>query len=303
MISEPKDVKVWDIMWEHFKPIKEKVARVTEGHLPFHAFVAQRREEWCKHSRLLGEHLQTNDVPPCFDGLLRPARAMVARLWPHAPQEIGGALVVPRRPRVLFFHGQKTDSQVANHLLKAQGWLQPYLDFVILDGPHSIDADTDPVQLQRVGLTQLVAENKYTPGGKYTEWCANFDVFLDIRLHGRQTPLTPEEERSEEVRYAAALDYLEQMAKAHGPFDAVAGFCQGAAFAQVALCKQRQGRDLGLGNVRMMIAMAPWQCPYHESIGLFQEQLQIPLLVLQGSKDHSADALSMSKLYYIIYFQ
>lgn len=209
------------------------------------------------------------------------------------PQETGGALVVPRRPRVLFFHGQKNDSQVANHLLKAQGWLQPYLDFVIPDGPHSIDADTDPVQLQRVGLTQLVAENKYTPGGKYTEWCANFDVFLDIRLH-------PEEERSEEVRYAAALDYLEQMAKAHGPFDAVDGFCQGAAFAQVALCQQRQGRDLGLGHVRMMIPMAPWQCPYHESIGLFQEQLQIPLLVLQGSKDHSADALSMSKLYYII---
>ncbi|CAK9044408.1 Phenylacetone monooxygenase (PAMO) (Baeyer-Villiger monooxygenase) (BVMO) [Durusdinium trenchii] len=272
------------IMWEHFGPTKEKVAQVTAHQLPFHFFVAQRREDWIRNVALI----QKNRAPLLsvadFDELLRPASAMVARLWPTSLQNLWGALTVPRRLRVLFFHGQKTDAAIAYELLKRQGWLTQTMDFVIFDGPHSVLADTDDEQLQRVGLTQLVEEMKYVPGGEYKEWCANFDIFFDIHMKNEQRDLSSEEEDLELKRYEEAFVYLKQHAKSHGPFDAVAGFCQGAAFAQAALWKQQQS-DIGLGEVRMMIAMAPWQCPYHEKKGCFQQPLDMPLLLLHGRKD------------------
>ena len=41
------------IMWEHFGPTKEKVAQVTAHQLPFHFFVAQRREDWIRNVALI----------------------------------------------------------------------------------------------------------------------------------------------------------------------------------------------------------------------------------------------------------
>lgn len=187
----------------------------------------------------------------------------------------------------MFFHGQKTNAEVAWELLKAQGWLgfADFADFVIFDGPHLVDADTDAEQLERVGLTRLVQDGKYVPGNPYREWCANFETFFEIHVNARDPASFTAEKTAEEQRYKEAFDYLAKKARTHGPFDFVAGFCQGAAFAQAALWAQKHQQDLGLGTVRAMIAMAPWQCPYHEQKGCFQQPLDKPLLLFHGRKD------------------
>ena len=46
------------VMWQHFKAMKEKVARLTSEHLPFWRFVAQRREEWQSNAQLLNPDFQ-----------------------------------------------------------------------------------------------------------------------------------------------------------------------------------------------------------------------------------------------------
>ncbi|CAE7845222.1 pksN [Symbiodinium microadriaticum] len=280
-----------NIMWEHFKERKVKVSDVTREQLPFCDFVRHRRTEWEENALILRERQDgANSLqPPDFDRLLRPAGAIVARLWPSAPQDFAGILAVPRRPRVLFFHGEKTNREVAMRLLQATGWWQQ-ADLVVPDGPHAVSADEDPEQLERVGLTQLVHEGWYRPGETYKEWCANFGIFYDLHMGTRtRTPrgaLNTQEAQMEHDRYEEAFAYLTKVAHNHGPFDAVAGFCQGAAFAHAAIFVQRAGkRDLGLGGVRMMIAMAPWKCPYHDDLGFFNTRLDMPLLLLHGSQD------------------
>ncbi|CAJ1376522.1 unnamed protein product [Effrenium voratum] len=273
------------VMWQHFKAMKEKVARLTSEHLPFWRFVAQRREEWQSNAQLLNPDFQG---VPNLDDLLRPASSKAAQLWPYEPQDVAGVLAPARRPRVLFFHGQKTDRLVAIELLKAQGWWQQNLDFVIPDGPHVVEADADPEQLQRVGLTQLVASKKYRPGAAYKEWPSNFQMFFDLHMGNMSKTEIERAAEAESRRYSEAFHYLKEVSTRFGPFDGVAGFCQGAAFAQVALCQQRAGHDLGLQDVRMMIAMAPWRCPYHEHlerVGQFDSKLEMPLLLMHGRQD------------------
>ena len=79
--------------------------------------------------------------------------------------------------------------EVAIELLKAQGWWQQNLDFVIPDGPHVVEADADPEQLQRVGLTQLVASKKYRPGAAYKEWWGFFGLNFGKKESNHQNML------------------------------------------------------------------------------------------------------------------
>ena len=211
---------------------------------------------------------------------------------PQAPVELRihhpllGALsvFVPRRPRVLFLPGQGTNARLARSLLERTGWIdRSHLDFVVPDAPYEMPAFTNEVQLEQIGLSQLVSVGLYDKTARYREWRAGFEALYQQHHHGTAFEVTAEIRE----QWRVTLAYLREVVQRHGPFDGIAGFCEGAAVASVALHLQARGEDQGLGSVRFFVAMSPWRSPMHQQEGLFRpiQPLQLPMLQIIGEND------------------
>lgn len=188
------------------------------------------------------------------------------------------SVYVPRRRRVLFLSGQGTNARLAKSLLERTGWsTRTDLEFVIPDAPYEMPAFTNEIQLQQIGLTQLVESGVYDTQGKYKEWKAGFERLWE-EFHGTEHQAISAQERD---IWRSTLTYVKELAQHYGPFEGIAGFCEGAAVASVALHRQHLGEDLGLQDIKFFIAMSPWRSPIHEREGLFDKVGGLPLPTLQ----------------------
>ncbi|QSQ17682.1 SDR family NAD(P)-dependent oxidoreductase [Myxococcus landrumensis] len=278
-------------LWDFVEPAKRTLSERTQEVLPFERFLVEREAEWGRYCRLLGG---TEKDGLALWPLLRPALSLVHRRNPRAPVEMRSehpllgtvSVFVPRRPRVLFLPGQGTNARLARTLLERTGWIdRSHLDFVVPDAPYEMPAFTNELQLEQIGLSQLVSVGLYDKTARYREWRAGFEALYQKHHHG--TPFQATAEIREQWR--VTLGYLRDLVRSHGPFDGIAGFCEGAAVASVALHLQARGEDHGLGSVRFFIAMSPWRSPMHQQEGMFrpEQPLSLPMLQIVGENDMS----------------
>ncbi|CAM3188304.1 phosphopantetheine-binding protein [Corallococcus soli] len=276
-------------LWDFLEPTKRVLAERTLELLPFDRFQVERENEWERYSRMLGG---TGEEGLALWQLLRPTLSLVHRRNPQAPVEMRSrhpvlgslSVFVPRSQRVLFLPGQGTNARLARTLLERTGWIdRSRLDFVVPDAPYEMPAFTNELQLEQVGLSNLVSAGLYDKTARYREWRAGFEALYQQHHHGKAINVTDVERE----QWRVTLAYLREIVERYGPFDGIAGFCEGAAVASVALHLQARGEDHGLGSVRFFIAMAPWRSPMHQQEGMFRpgQPLKLPMLQIVGDND------------------
>ncbi len=276
-------------LWDFVEPTKRVLAERIAERCPFDRFQSEREAEWARYARLLGG---TEAQSRALWQLQRPTLALMHRRNPHTPTELRNhhaslgplSVFVPARRRVLFLPGQGTNARLARALLEKTGWIgRSNLDFVVPDAPYEMPAFTNEEQLQKIGLDGLVSVGLYDKSAHYREWRAGFEELHAQHHHG--TTVTATEAGREQWR--VTLAYLREIVHEHGPFDGIAGFCEGAAVASVALHLQMRGEDQGLDSVRFFIAMSPWRSPLHQQEGMFRPDrpLELPMLQIVGDND------------------
>jgi hypothetical protein len=185
---------------------------------------------------------------------------------------------------VLFLPGQGTNARLARALLERTGWIgRSNLDFVVPDAPYEMPAFTNEEQLKQIGLDGLVSVGLYDKTARYREWRAGFEALYEHHHYNKPIEITTKDRQ----QWEGTLSYVREITQCYGPFDGIAGFCEGAAVASAALHLQAQGEDYGLGSVRFFVAMSPWRSPIHQQNGkLHPEQpLQLPMLQIVGDND------------------
>ncbi|CCN38643.1 putative Polyketide synthase type I [Vibrio nigripulchritudo SO65] len=283
-IAERIFIEVWDFI----EPAKRNVAERTKARLPFERFLVEREREWKEYAKILGV---SEEIYSDLWQFLDPTIAIKARREPEYTSEsrvvddkFGEFSVFhTRRKSVLFLPGQGTDARLARSLLERTGWLdRKDLEFTIVDAPFSLPAFTNEEQLRQVGLDGLVELGVYDKTTQYKEWRAGFETLWE-EFHGRELPVHNTKERAD---WAYTFGYLKKLIQEFGPFDGVAGFCEGAAVLTAALAQEKIGADHGLGDVKFFIAMSPWLAPMHVKDELFRHRsLSIPTLQVVGDND------------------
>lgn len=262
----------------------------VKAELPPARFLQEREENWRRFAVRLGVDVD----PGAYLELASPARkvAQIAMRNTVVPLRRNGLLVLapPRTLRILFLHGQGTDSALAHHMLSEAGWGDLPVHWVVPDGFFPSSSFRNPQQQELVGVETLVRTGVYKEDREYREFAGNFDVFAKCAQGGLVDPLTfgDEARNTDETTWRTTFECMREVTRSFGPFDGIAGFCQGATTALVAMAKQAQGEAIGLGSVRFMIAMSPWLCPFHKRDGLFTcTKLQLPTLCTVGDNDWS----------------
>jgi acyl carrier protein len=276
-------------LWDFVEPTKRVLAERTIELLPFDRFQVEREGEWERYRRMLGG---TGEEGHALWPLLRPTLSLVHRRNPQVPVEMRSrhpilgslSVFVPRRQRVLFLPGQGTNARLARSLLERTGWIdRSHLDFVVPDAPYEMPAFTNEEQLEQIGLSSLVSVGLYDKTARYREWRAGFEALYQQHHHGTAIDVTA----ADREQWSVTLAYLREIVQRYGPFDGIAGFCEGAAVASVALHLQARGEDHGLGTVRFFVAMSPWRSPMHQQEGMFRpnQPLHLPMLQIVGEND------------------
>lgn len=273
-------------LWDFIEPAKKLTAQRTQELLPFDRFIVEREREWLQYGELLG--LPSSSMWP----LLRPVHSILARRQPSSPVEqrtqsekFGKfSVFTARKKRVLFLPGQGTNGRLARSLLERTGWLaRTDLEFTVPDAPFELPAFTNEEQLRQVGLDGLVSLGVYDRSATYREWRAGFET-LWAEFHNNPDPADPIKVRK---NWNYSLGYLHMLLDKYGPFDGVAGFCEGAAILTTALHLEAMGADYGLKNIQFFLAISPWQPPLFVKDGLFDAglSLDIPVLQIVGDND------------------
>ena len=276
-------------LWDYLEPAKNIVAERTLELCPFDQFQMEREHEWKMYFDLLG--CQEGMVKGLWD-FLHPSISLISRRNPALPIETRDehpslgkvSTFVPSRKKILFLPGQGTNARLARTLLNQTGWLgHSKLDFIIPDAPFEIPAFTNEEQLRQIGLDGLVESGMYDKTAKYREWRAGFETLFEHYHYGKEIEITSKERESWNI----ILSYIRDVTYKHGPFDGIAGFCEGAAVASVALHLQYSGKDQGLDGIQFFIAMSPWRSPMHEKEGMYSSRppLPIPMLQIVGKND------------------
>ncbi|GAE32915.1 hypothetical protein JCM9152_4510 [Halalkalibacter hemicellulosilyticusJCM 9152] len=283
--------RLYTELWDFIDHAKQNLAKRITEECPFDRFQIECEEEWKSYCNKLGGTLSEGES---IWKLLQPALQIIHRRDPHNLSEVRRqtsllregsiSVFVPRRYRVLFLPGQGTDARLARTLLDQTGWLKKSnLDFVVPDAPYEMDAFTNEEQLQKLGLDGLVKSGLYNKNTRYREWRAGFEDLFQQHHYG--TPIQVNSDVRDQ--WNTTLLYLKEVVQRYGPFDGIAGFCEGASVASVALFLQAQGHDHGLASVKFFLAMAPWRSPMHEADGLFNlnQPLKLPMLQIIGEND------------------
>jgi len=276
-------------LWDFIEPSKKIVSQRTKELLPFDRFQVERENEWKKYGEMLGA---SQEQISSIWSMLSPTLSILNRREPSSPVELRNthsdfgnfAVFAPKRRKVLFLPGQGTNARLARSLLERTGWLaRTDLEFVVPDAPYELPAFTNEQQLQQVGLDGLVQLGVYEKSAIYREWRAGFETLWG-EFHGGE----PKEPTIiERKQWDYTLQYLKYIATTYGPFEGIAGFCEGAAVASVALNLEAKGEDYGLKGTKFFIAMSPWQSPMHIKDRLFKKghELDIPTLQIVGDND------------------
>lgn len=275
-------------LWDFIEPAKKITAQRTEEQLPFDRFIVEREMEWRYYSEMLGVPSMASELWK----LLKPVRNILARRAPNSPienrfvtEKFGDfSVFTPQRKRVLFLPGQGTNASLARSLLERTGWLnRADLEFTIPDAPFQLPAFTNKEQLSQVGLDGLVELGVYDKNAIYREWRAGFET-LWAEHHGQENH---EDQLAHRRDWNFSLGYLSDILEKYGPFDGVAGFCEGAAVITTALNQEKLGANHGLSDIKFFIAMSPWQPPLFKKDGLFDKDyaLDLPVLQIVGDND------------------
>jgi thioredoxin reductase/aryl carrier-like protein len=276
-------------LWDFVEPAKRTVAERTMELCPFDRFQVERETEWENYSHILDASPEKSKT---LWQLMQPIISIIHRRNPSTPTEtrsqhlsLGSLSVfIPRHRRVLFLPGQGTNARLARTLLERTGWIgRSNLDFIIPDAPYEMPAFTNEEQLRQIGLDGLVAVGLYDKNARYREWRAGFEALYEHHHYDKPIQVT----EADRKQWNMTLAYLRDIVEKYGPFDGIAGFCEGAAVASVALHLQARGEDQGLGAINFFIAMSPWRSPMHNQEDLFQPDnpLQLPMLQIVGEND------------------
>ena len=196
--------------------------------------------------------------------------------------------------RALFLHGQAVNLGVVEHALGSTGWTAMLhslgYEVVIPQGPFQCAMYTNQDQLRLLDLAALQQRGLYATGERVFEWAADFDAFARIQANPNSESLTPGEREAQAARYSEAFEAVEELARTHGPFDLVVGFCQGATMAAALLHEQRlrPTADFGLANCTKFVSIAGWLCPYKTATNSGEaEQMDaaVKALVMCGDQD------------------
>ncbi|MFU2314454.1 SDR family NAD(P)-dependent oxidoreductase [Staphylococcus saprophyticus] len=276
-------------LWDYLEKAKKNLASHVEEECPFDAFQSKCESDWEYYSKLL-----TNDTLSTISlwELMKPTLDIIKKRYPSLPIEtrkynpLFGSIstYIPSKPRVLFLAGQGTNSQLSKELLDQTGWLKhSNLDFVIPDAPFEMPAFTNEEQLELLGLDELLKSGMYKKNTSYKEWKSGFELLYNnyennVPIHISAT---------DHLQWNASLRYLKEVINEFGPFDGIAGFCEGASIAHAALSLQKHGHDFGLSKTKFFIAMAPWVSPIHRILDtqISNTTLDIPMLQIVGNND------------------
>lgn len=280
---------LFTVLWDYIDRAKKILAERVIEECPFDLFLLECENQWKNYCRLLDPTSKKGEE---FWQLIQPTLQILNHRESHIPMEVRNhhdswgliSTFVPHRQRVLFLPGQGTNARLVKTLLDQTGWLKrSNLDFVIPDAPHEMNAFTNSEQLGKLGLDGLVEVGLYDKNARYREWRAGFNVLFEQHQTGKPIQVT-ETDRED---WNKSLAYLKEIVERYGPFDGIAGFCEGASVASVALFLQAQGYDYGLDSIKFFIAIAPWRSPIHQEDGLFNKNqpLSIPMLQIVGEND------------------
>lgn len=276
-------------LWDFLEPAKRTVAERTRELCPYDRFQVEREAEWARYAAALGASHNEGQV---LWNLIQPTLELLYYRNPNSPIEKRrdssspslSSIFVPNRKKVLFLSGQGTNGRLVRSLLERTGWIgHSNFDFVIPDAPYLMPAFTNEEQLEKIGLNHLVEVGLYDKKAQYREWHAGFEILWE-QYHKKTDFIVSEEDHKQWKR---TLDYLSQIIDEYGPFDGIAGFCEGATVASVALHYEAMGKKLGLDSIQFFIAMSPWRSPVHEKEKMFEKSspLSIPMLQIVGDHD------------------
>lgn len=276
-------------LWNYLEKAKSNLASHVEEECPFIMFQSQCESEWEYYSKLLTK--DTSSVISLWE-LMKPTLDIIKKRNPSLPTEtrkynpLFGSIstYIPSKPKVLFLGGQGTNSKLSKELLNQTGWLKySNLDFVIPDAPFKMPAFTNEEQLELLGLDELSKSGMYKKDTSYKEWKSGFELLYNN--YENNTPI--QISSTDHLQWNASLRYLKEVINEFGPFDGIAGFCEGAAIAHAALSLQKQGHDFGLSKTKFFIAMAPWVSPIHKILNAKYPKtiLDIPTLQIVGNND------------------
>ncbi|CAE8593142.1 unnamed protein product, partial [Polarella glacialis] len=124
-----------------------------------------------------------------------------------------------RPSRLLFLHGARADAEITARIMRATGWTRPQsnpvFEVALAEAPHEDKADPSLFE----GAVRL---GWYDPAGRYRQW------------------LLPREElgaasqAEEDQRWSESVEVISEVWRSWGPFDGIAGLCEGAAAAALA---------------------------------------------------------------------
>ncbi|CAE8603156.1 unnamed protein product, partial [Polarella glacialis] len=124
-----------------------------------------------------------------------------------------------RPSRLLFLHGARADAEITARIMRATGWTRPQrnpvFEVALAEAPHEDKADPSLFE----GAVRL---GWYDPAGRYRQW------------------LLPREElgtasqAEEDQRWSESVEVISEVWRSWGPFDGIAGLCEGAAAAAMA---------------------------------------------------------------------
>ena len=176
----------------------------------------------------------------------------------------------PKKPRVLFFHGQYTNPEIAFYLLRLTGFTKVF-DFVI---PRALYDDIPcPDNLRdSVGLAPLIRKGIYDFNDTFFSWGARWDL-TSAKPCNIPTEIS--------ARYLHDnIRYIKSLVKQHGPFDGIMGMCEGGTTLQAVMFEQAAGRTNAIDEIKFHIHLAAW------TSGLSRPQmLDIPTLAIGGRND------------------
>lgn len=181
------------------------------------------------------------------------------------------------RLRVLALHAHRTSAEVLRRQLQLARFAHqfPAVELHFLDAPHAASGAPDPL------VTRLM------PEGPFFEWWDRRDDAAGgggCTYHGLD----------------ATLEHVAACCRAHGPFDGVLGFSQGAICAGVLLAvahaAEAERAPPGLDRFRFAILYSGMRARDPAVLGLYDQPLRVPTVHLWGDREDPAFAAECAKL-------
>eukprot|EP00439_Symbiodinium_sp_Y106_P080974 s510_g19.t2 len=198
--------------------------------------------------------LKQRALPEAIVPLSDPARVLVPTSWSDG-----------RPCRLLFLHGARCDAATTRSFLEATAWSTlkrregakvPLFEIGLVDAPHADVADPNLFE-------SAVRAGWYDPEGVYRQW----------RLPN---------EAGDTGQWAESLSLISHVWRQSGPFDGVAGLCEGASAAALALLSGAMQPP-----PRLLISIGGYAAPAQLCSDLYRQTAGVPSFHFVGMEEES----------------